>query len=250
MCWSVWKTLDSFLITKMSWKPLSSVIIIVLLFLLFWGIYHFLPPYRFTKPVSTVVFDRNGELLGARIATDGQWRFPVSLAVPEKFKICLIEFEDQYYYRHPGINPLSIVRATYQNLRAGKVVSGGSTITMQLIRLSREARKRDIFQKMIEAVLAVYSEIHFSKDENLRQYVSAAPFGGNVVGLEAAAWRYFGRSANNLSWAESACLAVLPNAPSLIHPGRNRAALKTKRDYLLDRLYKKGKIDKETFELS
>lgn len=120
MCWSVWKTLDSFLITKMSWKPLSSVIIIVLLFLLFWGIYHFLPPYRFTKPVSTVVFDRNGELLGARIATDGQWRFPVSLAVPEKFKICLIEFEDQYYYRHPGINPLSIVRATYQNLRAGK----------------------------------------------------------------------------------------------------------------------------------
>ncbi len=86
--------------------------------------------------------------MGARIATDGQWRFPVSLAVPEKFKICLIEFEDQYYYRHPGgINPLSIVRATYQNLRAGKVVSGGSTITMQLIRLSREARKRDIFQK-------------------------------------------------------------------------------------------------------
>ena len=94
MCCSVWKTLDSFLITKMSWKPLSSVIIIVLLFLLFWGIYHFLPPYRFTKPVSTVVFDRNGELLGARIATDGQWRFPVSIAVPEKFKICLIEFED------------------------------------------------------------------------------------------------------------------------------------------------------------
>jgi len=132
----------------------------------------------------------------------------------------------------------------------GKTVSGGSTITMQTIRLSRKGKPRTIIQKVIETGLAVHLEIGKSKREILALYASNAPFGGNVVGLDAASWRYFGRSPHNLSWAESACLAVLPNAPSLIHPGRNRDALKRKRDRLLEKLLQNKVISLLEYDLS
>ncbi len=115
------------------------------------------------------------------------------------------------------------------------IVSGGSTITMQVIRLSRKGKRRTVFEKIIEMVLATRLELRYSKQEILGLYASHAPFGGNVVGLEAACWRYFGRSPQQLSWGEAALLAVLPNAPSLMHPGKNRDRLKEKRDRLLDK---------------
>ena len=170
---------------------------------------------------ATVVTDRNGELLGARIAGDQQWRFPPCDTVPERFATALIQFEDRHFRWHPGVNPVALVRAFADNLRAGHVVSGGSTLTMQVIRLSRN-RERTLWQKIVEAILATRLEFRCSKDEILALYASHAPFGGNVVGLEAAAWRYFGRPADELSWAESATLAVLPNAPASIHPGKAR----------------------------
>ena len=191
---------------------------------------------------STVVEARDGTLLGARIADDGQWRFPPRDTVPEKFATALISFEDRYFRWHPGVNPVSIVRALIGNLKAGHVTSGGSTLTMQVIRMSR-GKERTLWQKCIEAVQATRLELRCSKDEILALYAAHAPFGGNVVGLEAAAWRYFGRPAGDLSWGEAATLAVLPNAPSSLYPGKGRDRLLEKRNRLLDKLLKQGKLD-------
>ena len=198
---------------------------------------------------STVIEDRNGELLGARIASDGQWRFPPSDNVPDKFKEAIIEFEDRWFLYHPGVNPVSIVRAAIGNIKAGRVTSGGSTITMQVIRLSR-GKERTFWQKIIESVLATRLELRLSKKKILALYASHAPYGGNVVGIEAASWRYFGRPPEELSWGEAATLAVLPNAPSDIHPGRNRERLLAKRNRLLRDLHKRGKLDDLDLELA
>lgn len=208
-----------------------------------------LPDNLFKVDYSTVVTDRDQELLGARIANDNQWRFPPSDSIPDKFRICLLEFEDRYFYYHWGVNPLSTARAIIQNLKYGKIVSGGSTITMQTIRLSRK-KDRTWKEKIIEMILSTRLEFRYSKYEILNLYASHAPFGGNVVGLETAAWRYFGHSSSNLSWAESATLAILPNAPSIIHPSKNRGLLLKKRNRLLKKLYEREFIDLSTYELS
>jgi penicillin-binding protein 1C len=204
----------------------------------------------FDDPYSTVLFDRNGELMGARIADDGQWRFPPIQSVPLKYQECLLQFEDRYFFYHPGVNPPALLRALRQNLAAGKVVSGGSTLTMQVVRISRKGKPRTVFQKMIEILMALRLELTSSKKEILALYASHAPIGGNVVGIEAASWRYFGRPPDQLSWAESAVLAVLPNAPSMIHPGRNRSLLMDKRNHLLHELAQAGTIDSMTLALS
>lgn len=209
-----------------------------------------LPKKLFTDPYSTVLIARNGELLSAQIADDGQWRFPAGEEVPEKFAQALIAFEDKRFYDHPGVDLMALGRAFNQNVRARKVVSGGSTITMQVLRLSRKNKSRSVIEKCIEMILATRLEIRHSKSEILRLYASHAPFGGNVVGLQAACWRYFGTNSEDLSWAQACMLAVLPNSPSLMHPGKNRAALKLKRDRLLKKLWHQGVIDQFTYELA
>lgn len=209
-----------------------------------------LPNALFTDPTSTVVLDKEGNLLGATIADDGQWRFPYNDHVPEKFKTAIIQFEDRSFESHWGVSIKGLSRAVWQNLSAGEKVSGGSTITMQLMRMSRKGQSRNIWQKFIEIFWATRAEWRYSKDEILALYASNAPMGGNVVGLDAAAWRYFGRSPDNLTWAETATLAVLPNAPSLMHPGKNREALFNKRNRLLDRLFEIGTFDSTTWILS
>lgn len=201
-----------------------------------------LPRHLFETPVSAVLESNDGRLMGARIAADGQWRFPKIDSVPNKFAKCITTYEDKRFYIHPGVDPLAVGRALLLNFKAEEIRSGASTISMQVIRLSRNGKKRTLAEKIIEAVLATRLEIRYSKDDILALYAANAPFGGNVVGLEAASWRYFGRSAEDLSWAESAMLAVLPNSPALIHPGKNRNALLTKRNFLLDRLYTTGII--------
>ena len=214
-------------------------------------IYYFcLPNVIFADPYSTVLEDQKGELLSASIANDGQWRFPEVYTVPEKFAQALITFEDKRFKNHLGVDLRSLGRAMKQNIQAGEVKSGGSTITMQVIRLSRKGKSRSLFQKAIEIIFATRLEFRYSKDEIIGLYASHAPFGGNVVGLEAACWRYFGRDPQELSWGEAALLAVLPNAPSLIHPGKNRFRLKSKRDKLLDRLFETKAIDAFTCSLA
>ncbi|MCF6322228.1 MAG: transglycosylase domain-containing protein [Rhizobiaceae bacterium] len=197
---------------------------IFLLILLVWYCFS-LPKQLFNTPTSTVIESDEGYLLGAKIATDGQWRFPKKDSISTKFKHCIVQFEDAYFYKHIGFNPVSMFKALRENSKAGKIKRGGSTLTQQVIRLSRKGKKRTYFEKGIELILATRLELKYSKEEILNFYTSNAPFGGNVVGIEAASWRYFGRNSYELSWAETATLAVLPNAPSLIYPGKNQERL-------------------------
>lgn len=209
-----------------------------------------LPSPLFRDPVCMVLEDNQGNLLGARIAADGQWRFPITEHVPEKYAQALITFEDKRFYYHLGIDPISFCRAIVQNTKNQRVVSGGSTITMQVIRMARKGQSRSLWEKIIEAILATRLEFRHSKQEILALYSSNAPYGGNVVGIDAASWRYFGKDPKLMSWAEAATLAVLPNSPSLIHFGRNRQTLIDKRNRLLKSLFEESQIDKNTYELS
>lgn len=229
-------------------KPKVIIILTILfgLLLLFWFC---LPKPLFKNPTSYVIDDADGQLLGAAIAADGQWRFPPNANVPDKFKQCIIAFEDKRFMHHPGVDILALGRAIKQNLHSGKVTSGGSTITMQVIRLATK-HKRTVWNKLKEIFMAMRLEAGYSKEEILSLYASNAPFGTNVIGLDAAAWRYFGRSPDKLSWGEMAAMAVLPNSPSLVHPGKNRMVLQKKRNLLLDKLYHEGVIDSTTAALA
>lgn len=227
-------------------NKIKSAIVVILLI----AYYFCLPKQLFTDPTATVIESRDGKLLGALIAEDGQWRFPHNDSIPDKFKTCLLFYEDEYFYKHPGFNLVSIFKALKSNLSSSKIKRGGSTLSQQTIRLSRKGKARTYIEKLKEIILATRLEFRYSKDNILAYYSSNAPFGGNVVGLDAASWRYFNRNANDLSWAESATLAVLPNAPSLIYPGKNQSKLLKKRNRLLHKLLEKEIIDSLTFQLS
>jgi penicillin-binding protein 1C len=182
-------------------------------------------------------------------ASDGQWRFAPTSHVPARFAMCITQFEDRSFFQHHGVRPESLVRAFEQNRMAGHTVSGGSTLTMQVARLSRGGH-RTYGNKLAEALLALWIELRYDKATILSLYATNAPFGGNVVGLEAAAWRWFGRSPDELSWADCATLAVLPNAPSDIYPGKGQEALRAKRNRLLDRLRSIHAIDRTEWALA
>jgi len=228
-------------------KKISKIIIAVIVIIGYWLI---LPTKLFNDPNCYVIKDRNGELLGAHIAEDGQYRFPATQKVPQKFKDAILTFEDKRFYYHWGFDVISLFRAIKQNVSSGGVVSGASTIPMQVIRLSRKDKGRTILEKIVEIILATRLEFSYSKNEILNLYASHAPFGGNVVGIDAASWRYFGVNSDKLSWAQAATLAVLPNAPALIHPGRNRKTLFNKRNRLLKKLLENDILDLETYELA
>ncbi len=196
----------------------------------------------FNDLLSTVLRDRDGGFLSGIIADDQQWRFPPCGKIPDKFEKAIINFEDKRFYSHPGVDPKAIIRAFYLNIKNKRVISGGSTLSMQVIRLSRKGKKRTIAEKFLEMVLAFKLELKYTKGEILKLYASYAPFGGNVVGLDAASWRYFGVEPYLLSWGETAALAVLPNCPGLIYPGRNTEPFKIKRDKLLSILNTQGII--------
>ena len=200
-------------------------------------------------PYSYALYDKAGTLLGAAAAADGQWRFSPG-DVPDTFSKAIIAFEDKRFYYHAGIDPIAVIRALISNIRAGRIVSGASTLTMQTMRLLAGNQPRTVRQKLKEAALAFIAELRLGKARILSLYAAHAPFGGNVIGIEAASWRYFNRSPASLTWAEAAMLAVLPNQPSLVHPGANRAVLLAKRDKLLHTLYEQRCFDAQTLELS
>jgi penicillin-binding protein 1C len=209
-----------------------------------------LPRPLFRVPYSSTIEDQYGQLLSARIASDGQWRMYPSDSLPDKYITCLTRFEDRWFWYHPGVNPVSLVQAAMTNLNRGGIKRGGSTLTMQTIRLARGNPDRTIWEKMREIMMATRLELTWSKRSILRMYAAHAPFGGNIVGLDAAAWRYFQTKPTDLSWAQCATLAVLPNSPGLIHPGRNRDALRAKRNQLLLNLHQSGSISEQTYELA
>lgn len=235
---------------KLKGWVLANKIKTVVLVLLTVVYYFSLPRRLFENNYATVIESQDGQFLGAKIANDGQWRFPESDSVPSKFKACIVAFEDQHFYKHFGFNPVSMYHAFLQNREANKVVRGGSTLTQQVIRLHRSGNERSYFEKIIEVVLSTRLEFRHSKEAILQLYVAHAPFGSNVVGLEMASWKYFGLQPSQLSWAEAATLAVLPNAPSLIYPGKNQERLLKKRNLLLKKLHDTEVIDKDTYELA
>jgi penicillin-binding protein 1C len=204
---------------------------------------------RFSKPLSTAIYDRDGTLLGAAVAADGQWRLEPG-PVPDRVARAIECFEDRRFLIHPGVDPIALARAVVQNISGGRIVSGGSTLTMQTVRLSRNNPDRTFAEKMREAALSLVLEARYTKKEILALYAANAPFGGNIVGIEAASWRYWGRPPESLDWAEAATLAVLPNQPTLVHPGADRDRLLDKRNRLLRALAKEGRIDQELLDLS
>lgn len=206
---------------------------------------------RIPTDYSQVILAKDSTFLRVFLNQEEQWCLPPQLQpdIPENLKTAVLTYEDQYFNYHPGFNPVALARAMYLNIRQGKVVSGGSTITMQVARMIRN-QERTLFQKFIEIVLAIKLETRFSKDEILTQYLTYAPYGSNIRGYQVASYRFFDKQPTQLSWAEAATLAVLPNAPGMIFPTKNDAVLKTKRDWLLLKLYNTKVIDEETYELS
>ena len=146
-------------IWKYRWAFSFIILLLVILYYPAGKIFH--------EPLSTVFLDRDGNLLGARIAEDQQWRFPERKDVPGKFKKAIITYEDRYFYYHPGFNPVSLIRAVYQDIKKGKIVSGGSTISMQVIRLSRKNARRTVWEKLIEIFRAFRLELSHIKKRSL-----------------------------------------------------------------------------------
>ncbi len=198
------------------------------------------PVERLTPPASVMVLGARDEPLRFFLARDQSWRFPVELEeVSGDFVHAVLASEDRYFFSHPGVNPVAIVQAALSNLRAGRVVRGGSTITMQVARLA-EPKRRTVWGKLREAFRAVQLEARYSKQEILEFYVNMAPYGGNLVGVGAASWFYFGKGPKGLSLAESALLAGIPKAPNRYNPVKHAQAAVAARAQVLRAMTDKG----------
>ena len=227
---------------KLFKKIFKLLILLAFLLGLIWYAFSLRKPLFQHNNYASAIFDKNGTLLSATISSDEQWHFQNQGKISEKYVQAVIAFEDKRFYRHIGFDLKALLRAMKLNLKQRKVVSGGSTISMQTIRLHQGNPSRSLPNKIVEIILSTRLELKHSKDEILSLYASHAPYGGNVIGIDAACWRYFNKSPENISWAEACLLAVLPNSPGLIHTERNREKLKDKRDDLLFRLNKNGTI--------
>ena len=227
---------------------------VLFVFLLFAGALYVsipVPDPLFDPDYSTVVLDEQDRILRIFLNGDEQWCFPhqANADVPHALEQAVLSFEDRRFYRHPGVDPLALLRAVYQNIRAGEVVSGASTLTMQVVRMT-SPKRRTYINKALEMLQALKIELHYDKKQILNLYLDHAPYGGNIVGYRTAAHRYFGKSPERLTWGEAATLAVLPNAPGLISPLANPEKLRLRRDRLLSRLLNEGMIDDETLGLA
>ena len=192
---------------------------------------------------STIVTDRNGQLLRPFATDDGRWRLPVaSTDVDPRFLAMLKAYEDARFERHAGVDPVALARAGAQVLRHGRIVSGGSTLTMQVARLLEPRDERNLSAKLRQLVRAVQLERRFSKPEILGLYLTLAPYGGNLEGTRAAALSYFGREPKRLSLAEAALLVALPQSPELRRPDRFPDAARRARDRVLDRAVQGGAL--------
>jgi len=226
------------------WTGIGLLSIVLLYFILP------IPDPLFKEEYSTVVQAQDGSLLHVFTNAQEQWLLPPdTMTVPEKLKTAVITFEDESFYRHPGVNLQAVFRAIGQNVKKGKVKSGASTITMQVARMANP-KKRTYFNKLREIIFALKLSLHYSKAEVLKLYLDHAPYGGNVIGYRTASYRFFGKEARYLTWSEAATLAVLPNAPGLIYPSRTSSRLVEKRDLLLKKLYEKGQLSEQSYRLA
>lgn len=204
-------------------------------------------PLEEARQVSTSITDRNGKLLRAYAMADGRWRLPVDAktAVDPGYLKLLLAYEDRRFYAHGGIDPLALGRAALQLVTRGHIVSGGSTITMQLARLMEPRRERSLSAKLRQMVRAVEIERQLSKNEILDLYLALAPFGGNLEGIRAASIAYFGKEPKRLSLAESALLVALPQSPERRRLDRYPQAAHAARDRVLDRMVEDGIVSND-----
>jgi penicillin-binding protein 1C len=204
-------------------------------------------PLEQAREVSTSIVDRNGKLLRAYAMADGRWRLPVDAktGVDPGYLKLLLTFEDQRFRTHAGVDPLALARAAFQLITRGHIVSGGSTITMQLARLMEPRRQRSVHAKLRQIVRALEIERRMSKDEILNLYLALTPFGGNLEGVRAASIAYFGKEPKRLSLAESALLVALPQSPETRRLDRYPRAAREARDRVLDRMVEEGRASKE-----
>ncbi len=229
----------------------KRVIILILIAILTWLLSISLNDIHFNKPYSYTLYSSNHELMDIQVSQDEQWRFKMDTTLlPEKLITAIIVYEDRHFFLHHGVDIMALLRASELNIKNKRIVSGGSTVTMQVARMYYNNSKRTYLQKIKEIGMAWYLEFIMSKDDILKLYLENAPFGGNVVGIEAASWRYFARSPHTLSWAESALLAIMPNNPANINLQKNRILLKKNRNKLLKQLYQLHIMDKEMYEMS
>jgi penicillin-binding protein 1C len=198
---------------------------------------------------SLTIVSENGSLLRVYLNNEDSWCLKSTLLVPQKLKDAVILYEDKYFYYHFGVNPISLIRALIVNIKAKKVKLGGSTISMQVARISGR-RSRNIPSKIVEIFQALKLELFHSKEYILKLYLDHAPYGGNIYGYRTASLRYFGKEPEYLSWAEAATLAVLPNSPSLISPLVSQDKLKSKRNELLLRLYEAKKLSYDNYQMA
>jgi penicillin-binding protein 1C len=204
-------------------------------------------PLAQARQVSTTIVDRNGKLLRAYAMADGRWRLPVDAkaSVDPGYLKLLLAYEDRRFYSHGGIDPLALGRAAFQLATRGHIVSGGSTITMQLARLMEPRRERSLYAKLRQMVRAVEIERQLTKDQILDLYLALAPFGGNLEGVRAASIAYFGKEPKRLSLAESALLVALPQSPETRRIDRYPDVAHAARDRVLDRMVEDGRVREE-----
>ena len=221
---------------------LASITCVLNVFLLFFVLDCLFPfPVESLKRDPTaVITDRNGKPLRFFLPEDKRWRFPVKLAdVSPKLVEAVIASEDRWFHIHPGVNPFALARAFYTNIKEGRVVSGASTIPMQIARMS-EPKSRTVFSKAVEAFRALQLKRRFNDDELLEIYLNIAPYGGNIEGVGAASYFYFGKSPRALTPGEIALLTALPRSPAAYDPTRNPKASKGERDKVLRQLAGRG----------
>src|SRR5882724_43590 len=204
-------------------------------------------PLAQARQVSTTIVDRNGKLLRAYAMADGRWRLPVDArtGVDPSYLKLLLAYEDRRFYSHAGVDPLALGRAAFQLVTRGQIVSGGSTITMQLARLMEPRRERSVYAKLRQMVRALQIERQLDKNQILDLYLALAPFGGNLEGVRAASIAYFGKEPKRLSLAESALLVALPQSPETRRLDRYPEAARAVRDRVLDRMVEDGRISEE-----
>lgn len=207
------------------------------------------PPPLAPPTVSAEVVDRNGDLLRAFLAPDGQWRLKVGLhGIDPDFVRMLLAYEDKRFRSHPGVDPLAVLRAAGQFVANGEIVSGASTITMQLARLLEPRAHRTIGAKLFQMARALQIERRLSKREILTRYLTLAPYGGNIQGVRAASLAWFGKEPRRLSTAEAALLVALPQSPEARRPDRHHAAAVAARNRVLDRMVSAGVLDRREAE--
>ena len=204
-------------------------------------------PLAQARQVSTTIVDRSGKLLRAYAMADGRWRLPADAraGIDPGYLRLLLSYEDLRFRSHTGVDPLALGRAALQLVTRGHIVSGGSTITMQLARLMEPRHERSVYAKLRQMVRALEIERQLNKDQILDLYLALAPFGGNLEGIRAASIAYFGKEPKRLSLAESALLVALPQSPETRRVDRYPDVARAARDRVLDRMVEKGRVSKE-----